>query len=87
VSDHVEFGTLTPEGVTNVHYISRAALLACPRVMLVPEHYRDDGTCRCDVATVCEDCQGQGEVPGLVEPDLLFPCRSCDGVGLHGWSE
>lgn len=87
MSDHVEFGDMTPEGVTNVRYISRTDLLGCPRVMLVPEHYRDDGSCLCNVATECPDCNGEGDVPGLADPDLLWPCRSCDGVGLEGWSE
>jgi hypothetical protein len=81
--DGVEFGTLTPDGVTNVRRISRETLLACPRVILVAGHYRDDGTCRCDVATVCPTCDGEG-----IEPrDEVLPCRTCDGVGLLNWSE
>jgi hypothetical protein len=83
-SDGVTFGSLTPDGLTNVRVISQADLLACPRVILVAEHYRDDGTCRCDVATTCPTCNGEGVVPALTY-DGDKDCRACDGVGITGW--
>ena len=43
-----EFGTLHPDGsLTNVRTIRQEAILACPHVMLLAEHYRADGSCRC----------------------------------------
>jgi len=36
--------------VIDVKTISQADLLKCPHCILVPEHYRDDGTCKCDDA-------------------------------------
>lgn len=45
----VEFGELQPNGdVTNVRTIKQSDILACPHVILMPDHYRDDGSCRCD---------------------------------------
>jgi len=43
----VQFGTLTPEGLTNVRVISRGAILDCPHVILDPAHYDAAGRCRC----------------------------------------
>jgi len=43
------FGKLGPDGkLTNVRVIKQSDLLKCPHVILVAEHYRDDGTCKCD---------------------------------------
>lgn len=36
---------------TEVREIPQAKLLACPHVILVAKHYREDGTCRCDDRT------------------------------------
>lgn len=45
----IEFGTLTAEGkLTNVRHIHQASITACPFYIMVSEHYRDDGTCKCD---------------------------------------
>lgn len=45
----VLFGTLRPDGeVTNVRVIHHADIARCPHLILVPDHYREDGTCRCD---------------------------------------
>jgi hypothetical protein len=47
--DHkTTFGTLTPHGLVDVRTIKQSDLLACPFVILVPSHYRADGSCRCD---------------------------------------
>lgn len=47
----VQFGTLHPDGsLTNRRSIKHSDLRACPFAILVPEHYREDGTCRCDDA-------------------------------------
>ena len=45
----IQFGTLHPDGtLTNERVIQRSTIMACPHFILVPEHYRDDGSCRCD---------------------------------------
>jgi hypothetical protein len=44
-----QFGTLNPDGtLTNVRVIKQGDLLKCPHVILVADHYREDGRCRCD---------------------------------------
>lgn len=43
----VTFGTLGPEGLTNVRVISQEVIQKCPLCILVPEHYKNDGTCLC----------------------------------------
>ena len=49
-SEHeVTFGTLTPDrGLVDVRTIRQSDIGACPFVIFVPEHYRADGSCRCD---------------------------------------
>jgi len=43
------FSTLHPDGrETNVREINQSDLMACPFAILVPEHYRADGSCKCD---------------------------------------
>lgn len=43
------FGTLGPDGVLrNERHILQSNIMACPHVIMVPEHYREDGTCKCD---------------------------------------
>lgn len=45
----VTFRVLHPSGeLTNVRRIKHSALRACPFSILVAEHYREDGTCKCD---------------------------------------
>lgn len=45
----IQFGTLHPDGsLTNVRYIKQSAIAACPHVIMVPEHYRTDASCKCD---------------------------------------
>ena len=53
MSDHgehpIHFGTLHEDGtVSDEREIKQADVQACPHLILVPEHYREDGTCRCD---------------------------------------
>lgn len=35
----------------DVRYLSQQAMLRCPFAIMVPEHYRDDGSCLCDDPT------------------------------------
>ena len=45
----IEFGTLHPDGtLTNVRYIKQSDVGKCPYYIMVPEHYRTDGSCKCD---------------------------------------
>ena len=50
--DHeIQFGTLHPDGaLTNVRMIKQLDILKCRNVIMVPEHYREDGSCRCNDA-------------------------------------
>jgi hypothetical protein len=40
-----------------VRILKSSDVAACPKTSLLPAHYRDDGTCRCD-----ETAQAQAEV-------------------------
>lgn len=43
------FITLGKNGaVASVRVIQQSSMLACPHCIMVPEHYRDDGSCRCN---------------------------------------
>lgn len=43
------FSKLNPDGTeTDVRIIRQSDLLACPHCILVPKHYRQDGSCRCN---------------------------------------
>lgn len=45
----VEFGELHPDGtLVNRRTIPQTEIMRCPHLIMVPEHYRDDNTCRCD---------------------------------------
>lgn len=44
----IEFGEIGPEGYSNMRKIRQSDVAACPHFILVPEHYREDGTCLCD---------------------------------------
>lgn len=49
MTDEVKFGTLHPDGsITNTRLIKQSDIAACPQFIMVPEHYREDGSCRCD---------------------------------------
>ncbi len=43
------FGTLNPDGtLSNVREIPQSCLQRCPFFIMMPEHYREDGTCKCN---------------------------------------
>ncbi len=45
----IHFSDMAPDGqVTRSRTISRSAILECPHVIMVADHYRADNTCRCD---------------------------------------
>jgi len=45
----IQFGTLTTEGtVINVREIKHSSICKCPFFILVPDHYRSDGSCKCN---------------------------------------
>jgi hypothetical protein len=46
----VEFGELDPETGTYRHIrtMDQMSMRACPHFLMTPEHFRADGTCRCD---------------------------------------
>lgn len=43
-----QFGRLSPDGYEVLGEVSQASMLACPFVIMEFEHYRENGTCRCD---------------------------------------
>jgi len=46
--DKIMFGVIDDEGeITAERAISHAAIANCPHLILVPEHYNGDGSCRC----------------------------------------
>jgi len=48
----VQFGTLSPDGtVSDVRSIRQSDMLKCSHVIMVADHYREDGSCRCDDPT------------------------------------
>ncbi len=53
MNDHtIQFGTVSAKGqVTNVRLIKQSDIAACPQYIMVPTHYRPDGSCKCDDAT------------------------------------
>jgi hypothetical protein len=43
------FGRLEPDGsYVSIGVLSQASMLACPFCIIDFEHYRADGTCKCD---------------------------------------
>ena len=47
----VRFSTLSADGTeSNVRIIRQADICACPHVIMMPAHYRDDGSCKCNDA-------------------------------------
>lgn len=50
-AENIFFGALHPDGtVTEERQISQSDITACPHLIMVPEHYRANGSCRCDDA-------------------------------------
>jgi hypothetical protein len=44
-----EFGELKSDGsYRHIKTIDQASIAACPHFIMVPEHYREDESCRCD---------------------------------------
>jgi hypothetical protein len=44
----ITFGTLTRDGtLTNIRVINHSDIAGCPRSIMVPEHYKANGTCLC----------------------------------------
>lgn len=44
-------GTLHPDGsLSNVRHLKHSDLKKCPFFIFLPDHYRDDGSCKCDDA-------------------------------------
>lgn len=45
----IEFGTLHPDGkTTDVRMIKQSDVGRCPFYILVADHYREDGSCKCN---------------------------------------
>lgn len=45
----IKFGTLhSDETLTDVRYLKQSDVGRCPHFILLPEHYREDGSCKCD---------------------------------------
>lgn len=45
----VRFSTLNPDGSeVNVRFIDQADIARCPHAIFVPNHYRADGSCKCN---------------------------------------
>jgi hypothetical protein len=48
----VTFGKLNTDGsLSEVREIKQSDIGKCPHFIMVPEHYRADGSCRCDDPT------------------------------------
>ncbi len=50
MSEHeIQFGTLHPDGsLTDKRRIRQSDIGRCPHIIMVQEHYRSDGSCKCD---------------------------------------
>ena len=49
MDNEIEFRTLHRDGsLTNVRLIKQSDISRCPHTIMVPAHYRDDGSCKCD---------------------------------------
>lgn len=45
----IQFGTLHPDGtVSDERRVKTDNILACSFAIMVPEHYREDGSCKCN---------------------------------------
>ena len=44
----IRFGELTPAGPVLIRALAVADVRRCAHLILDPDHYRDDGSCRCD---------------------------------------
>ena len=48
MNGEITFGTIGPNGITNVRIIKQSDIAKCPHFILDADHYREDGTCKCD---------------------------------------
>lgn len=49
MTEQVKFATINENGgLTEVRFIRHSDIAACPHTILLPDHYRADGSCRCD---------------------------------------
>lgn len=49
MDNEVKFGTLNQDGVlSSVRMIKQSDMLKCPHCIMMPSHYREDGSCKCD---------------------------------------
>lgn len=47
-----EFYEIDESGATkHIRTLSQADMARCPFLIMLPEHYRDDGTCKCNCST------------------------------------
>lgn len=54
MENRITFGTLGPDGLSDVREIKQSDIAACPHFIFDATHYRDDGTCRCNDETHTE---------------------------------
>ena len=49
MENQIKFGTLNTNGkLTDVRLIKQSDIRKCPFFILVADHYREDGTCKCN---------------------------------------
>ncbi|KKK88414.1 hypothetical protein LCGC14_2743420 [marine sediment metagenome] len=47
--NEIRFSTLHRDGSeSNVRAIKQSDISACPHIIMLPGHYRDDGSCKCN---------------------------------------
>jgi hypothetical protein len=45
----VTFGNLSPDGkLSNIRLIKQSTFGNCPFFIMIPDHYREDGSCKCN---------------------------------------
>lgn len=49
----IRFATVTPDAAgrlveSNIRILKHSDLMRCPHTIIATEHYRPDGTCKCD---------------------------------------
>ena len=48
-NNSITFGDLSEDGIlSNVCFIKQSDLEKCPHYILMPSHYRPDGSCKCN---------------------------------------
>jgi len=44
-----KFATLNADGsLSNVRHINKSDIIQCPHIIMTPDHYREDGSCKCN---------------------------------------